>query len=334
MFKQHFTILFVLFFSSVAYGAYDPDLNSLPFALESIPETKEIQIETEPEFPKPHQLTRATLKSSTFNLANSKIIWTVNGNIQKEGGKLEFETGDLFDAINIVAFVITNENQVFAVKKTIFPRKITVLYEADGYLPAFYRGRSQITYNAPVKISVIAEIPKNESEIYKPEEILYVWQTPTKKIDSGYGKTLLSISSPEVLESDVILVYLFNKKGRILGKSGVRLKVKQPKIMLYENTPLEGIRFSKTLFNSSVSQYPVKISAVPFFVNNKIVSSLLYSWYVNSKELSSKEKTVTIAPEGEGELNIKVKATDPISKDFFNSETASLKLEANYVPSL
>ena len=282
-------LLLVLFFS-VILTAGKP-----AHAQASFPFTEfDLALEATPDYPSPGQNVRFTVRSVLLNLATSDITWYVNGAVVKEGAglsEMDVVAGPL-GSEKKVRVEVRGENEAVSVSGIIRPTEVELLWEADSYVPPFYRGRALPSAGSHVLFFALPRFQRPGASLISPSDLLYTWRKNGKVIQSasGRGKHTVLLDSPVLFGSDVVSVEVSTADGELRGLSSVRIASVEPLLVLYENHSLFGILYHRALGNQvTIPEVEATFSAVPYFapVKSPDSGSLLYKWRVNNFALDS-----------------------------------------------
>lgn len=255
-----------------------------------IPAGDFIQLTTVPEFPRSAQNVVVSLKSSSVDLQNSAITWTVNG-AQKEKGKgvtsIETQTGKPGSATRINAAITTNQGVTVQKSLTIHPADVDIVWEADSYIPPFYEGKPSFSYQSNLKIVAVPNFYTSTGARIDPKTLVYTWKQDSTVLgsQSGYGKDSLTIKGAVVAKPITIGVEVNGSERR--GQAELDFEAVAPYIVFYEENPLYGTMYNKAIKDTHpMKSGEITFTAVPYFFSNSGIknNSVEYTWTINNRE--------------------------------------------------
>ncbi len=284
---------------------------------------EEISIISTPPHPRAGSAVTLTIESSSADINSSAIVWTVNGEVAKQGvgAKLfSFGTGGLGSVLVIKASVQTQDSRVLEKEVTLRPADVELLWQTNAYTPPFYRGKALFPYQGTALIAAVPSFVDESGKRMKNSELIYTW-SEDGKIDgdsSGYGKNLYAIQGTVPIRAKAVSVEVRTPDDALVASSEVEISPVGPKLLLYENHPLYGILFGRILGGTtSLTGEEIKISAVPFYFETPSRSRILsYAWSLNFSPLPSETKSDIVlrrASEqgGRASLSLEVQNADP-----------------------
>ncbi len=255
-----------------------------------------IETRVSPEFPGPNTQVTVDLLGSAEDLDRSKISWFQNGSLKASGVGLkqfQFSTGPLGSGTDIS---VTAELGAGSVTKKLLVRAASVdlLWESDGYISPFYRGRSPA---APGGRVLFVAIPHLASSQGGPEiagsNVVYRWSKNGTVLGSlsGVGKNTLTLTAPNI-GTMTIRVDVSAQNGSLVAASQTTIAVSNPKILLYEDDPALGMRFDRSLPNIfTLAKEEERVVAIPFAFSaeSRGNENLSYTWTVNGASLATNQ---------------------------------------------
>jgi len=149
-----------------------------------------------------------------------------------------------------------------------------LLWSANTYIPAGYEGKALAT---PESLVYVTLFPR------PPASFTYEWRVDDRfqSIYSGAGSYSMWFTahptSDFVHRVDVLIL---NSSGAFLDQKAVFIPVVDPKVIVYEESPLSGPFFNRAVMNLSVfSGEKKELKAVPYFFSKEDFFSFRYSWF-------------------------------------------------------
>jgi len=325
----------------------DPSLNfepgvgdpNIPFT-SKFPQIKE-QVVTEvvPEVPKPgDEVTITAELYGDIDLNATLITWSINGVTSLRGvGKKEFKfiMGDS-GKLTTVDFEATPDNAPAITKTWNFaPVDVDILWQANTYTPPFYKGKALFTPEANVTFIALPNIIIGGKRV-DPTDIVYKWKVD-RTVDgenSGFGKSSYDFTGSIILKPTLIQAEVYAASNNAFkGINGFQISHVFPQALMYEDSPIYGILFNKTLTNQHTAKSDeVELSIVPYFFStagkNEAVS---YKWDLNNNPLAIPESQNSAIfrrkDDKKGSAGVSVTITNP--SKILQKATASLGLLFN-----
>jgi len=257
-----------------------------------------VSISSSPEYPTPNSLVRLSLQSVFLDLPGSTVTWYANDSVIAEGlGLTEatVTTGSLGTETRIRAEV-TGESASATATGVLRPTEVDLLWEADSYVPPFYRGRALPSPGSSVRLFVVPRFQRPGADsLLSPDELIYTWKKNSRIVQavSGRGKHTVSVESPALFGTDTVSVEVRTSDGMLRGFASVRISSVEPVLSLYENHPVFGILYHRALTNGSVLPETEAIfTAVPYFAPTRTPdsSTLIYAWRINNTPIGNDPK--------------------------------------------
>ena len=281
----------LIFFLSFLFFALSPSLHAqIPLG------SGGVSISLVPENPKPNQSVVVKTQSFSTNLDNATFKWSVNGKVVAEGvgmKHLEKKKKKSGSVTSIQVEINTQNLGVIRDSITFRPTEVTLIWESDGYIPPFYKGRSFYTLGGALKVVAIPEFFSSQGKRMNPKDLVYTWKKNGEVVASasGYGKDFfISDKTSYLREGNDISVEVSSPRENITGSASVIVEPQQLEILMYEKSPLYGILFNKTLPSSfSLTNEEITLYATPFFFSTQTQSlgELSFEWTMNNNPIRS-----------------------------------------------
>lgn len=280
--------------------------------------SESVDIKTLPELPSANQDASVRIESYSFDLNSSEIIWALNGVIKDKGiGKkdFDFKTGAIGTVSLIKILIKTKDGKNIEKSLVIRPAGVDIVWQADSFVPPFYRGKALYSYQSRITVVALPEFTNSAGVKINPEKLIYKWSKDGSVLGgiSGYGKnkfsfTKLSISSPPEIEVEVS-----SDDKKIRASGSITIEPGEPKTVLYENNPLYGIIYEKAVANNfKMNESEITLAVAPYFFGLEELNSgkVKYNWSMNGQNLNDKQdsKGITFrnADGGSGSTRVSV----------------------------
>jgi len=273
-----------------------------------------VSISLSPEHPQPGQQVTATVSVASEDVRAATIVWLLNSALEEQGPgqtTFTFTAGSVNTSQTIGVLVKTRSGQTLSKTLTIRPSQVTLVWEADTYTPAFYRGRALYSSGSTIRVEAIPYFVNIQGRRYDASELIYTWSRNITVLgnQSGVGRSSLVTQGPKFFGTDIISVEVSTPDGTQVARSAAQIRTIDPTVTLYERDPLLGTLYFRAITSSYTfggsSQFEVQ--AVPYFMDAKNENSdaLQYSWRVNNTSVAGLREAPSI-------LNIRLDSEEDI----------------------
>lgn len=191
-------------------------------------------------------------------------------------------------------------------------QSVDLIWEADTYVPPFYKGLPLWTNESQANFVAVPHIPG-----YNPDTLIYRWSKNRTVLGSlsGVNKRSLSVSDTVLSEPVEVTIDVFENNGASpLASKSVRLTPTSSKLVVVEDSPLHGLLLNKSVKQEFVlSKDEVTFSAIPFFatVSTRVAGALEYSWATNiGEKRAGNSVTYRLPEEGSGSASVTLRSND------------------------
>lgn len=299
----------------------------------------DFSIDLNPSDPLPNTEARARITSFQFDANRAKITWELDAKAMLSGlGERDFTftSPDLGKEKRLTVYVITAEGAQSKKTLNLIGQDIDLLWEAQTYTPPGYKGRAVPVIESFIKVSAIPHLFSGGKEI-QGSDLIYEWFLNFKKNipASGAGKNSFTFQLRDFDDFDVVLKVSSRdnaavfEKGFTLSADSISTK---PKILFYENNPLEGPRYNKALAREIVlSNGEIGIRAEPFFFSRGALARLSYEWTMNAEKIFPEQFANVLSlraglANGGGRSVIDLRISNPVNI----LQTAKERVEISY----
>src|SRR3989344_9700476 len=146
--------------------------------LDALPQTS-LSVEMIPENPGPNTLVYVSVVSYATNINASKITWNVNGKTQKSGmgeKTFSFTTGDMNTTTTLEILVETQEGEGIEKTFIIKPVGVDLVWESDGFVPPFYKGKALFSHQNKITIIALPHILSTSGVEIGAKNLIYTWK--------------------------------------------------------------------------------------------------------------------------------------------------------------
>lgn len=319
------TLIFVFAFVFLASFLL-PNFSRISFA-EDVTQS-DISVELNPNNPGANEDVTITVGSYLVNLDTYMITWLVDGKFEKaDTGEKSFtiKTGGVGSKKTVS---VTVKQGFTEITKTIVlsPSEVDLLWEANSYVPPFYKGLPLPTQEGTMNIVAIPNFKKKKF----PNDAVFSWSKNDDPIleSSGYKKNSLTYSLSYLRNDQSAAVTVNSVDGVESATKELKIFAVKPKIVFYERSPLLGLDLSKALAGSySPNESQTSIFAVPYFFSTKDISekNLAFSWVINGNNIPTPKipNLLTVKPlsneSGIATINISASYLGKLFEDATNS---------------
>ena len=297
----------------------------------------DIVLDISPEFPMPKQNVTATLGSYATNLDKAYISWSINSQEMNKGvGKkiFFFTMGDLGSSVNLTATINTIDGQSIQKTMTIASADVDMLWEAyDSYTPPFYKGKALAAKQGAFKVVAMPSLT-NQSGKVNVGNLSYTWTKDgsVQSDSSGWGKNYFTFQNSYLDKENVIKVQVSDISGGANTSGTINLRTTAPKIVLYEDSPVFGIKWEKSLSDGlRIDPSGGVLVAEPYFFSPKNISSpdFVFDWFINEGKIQAPrpKNILSVKPEAGQSGNASIKVVVENIKTLFQEAEKSINVQ-------
>jgi hypothetical protein len=271
-------------------------------------------VEFSPENPGPNTSVSASVVSYSFDVNRANITWVLNGQTKLRGTgqkNFSFVTGNLGTKTTLGVLVTTDTGIQLKKDFSFRAADVDILWEALNYTPANYKGKSLATSGSLIRITALPYFPESSSKL------IYEWQIDYKNLPdvSGMGKNSFVFKSADIYNKNKIGLTVSNYNRSIVAQKSIDIEILAPKLVFYEESPLEGVKYNKALTGDiQMEQGEIIIRAEPYFFSLGDLEKISYEWMMNGEKIIPEEFTNVLSlrkGETSGRSLIELKASNP-----------------------
>ncbi|MBN2094080.1 MAG: hypothetical protein JW740_01790 [Candidatus Zambryskibacteria bacterium] len=280
--------------------------------------SNELDVDITPDYPGPNNLVSVNLNLYTADLDTAQIVWYKNNQKVLDGKgetRYSFKLDGIGEATQIKIDITLNNGVYFTKSINFNPAEVSLIWEADSYVPPFYKGKTLHPKQGNLKVIALPEFINGGKKI-DPQNLIYKWSNglTNYQSQSGYGKNILILNGSVLGKSENIKVVVTDPESGLSAEKFLYIKPVDPQIVFYENNPYYGHIFDQALVqNFEFKGEEVQILAAPFYFTKD--SNIKYEWRLNNnliKELSDARLAIFRKPEGDsGRSNISLQINNP-----------------------
>ena len=271
-----------------------------------------ISIVAKPSYPEPESSVTLTLDDYAADTIGSTISWYVEGeevpNSRNERS-ITIQAGKLGTS-KAVTVRLSRDGVVLSATHTIRPIDVSIVIEADTYVPSFYKGRALPSAEANVRAIAIV----NDGSGITWDTYSYEWTLGQTVLSGGpiKGKYAIDIALPYFRTTD-LTVAIYDRTGTPIGSKTMKIDAAEPQLLFYEHSPLRGLSEKAIDGELIVTGKESVIYAEPFFLNapNLLSQNALFEWKLNNARVTNTmqlQNAITLGTTG-GASKAKVSAS-------------------------
>ncbi len=293
-----------------------------------------VSVSISPDYPAPYGEAFLSVTSSTLDLAASTMVVRVNGKTVHSGSvtRVRIPLAGVGVTQNVVVEV-TSRGETVSKTLSVQPQDVVIVAEPLSSSPPLYTGKPHIPKNGSVRLVALANLRRNNGTLIDPSEVSYRWSIngAYRAGSSGIGKNALLLSSPLPYRSSTVSVVATSPEEGLVGGDSFTFTAQEPTLRVYEQDPLLGIRFGKTLPRSySIVGSEATLYAGAFSFPTK--SPLSLEWFLDGAGVHT-GNSITLRPSGSGKgvssLSL-VASTDESSRESVNLSISFETKESNF----
>ncbi len=284
--------------------------NSVPFSFED-----DLQVEVVPSYPKPNEIVWLNLAIYTTDLDSADIGWYRNGKQEVLGKGLKqysFRNGNAGETTSIEIRVRLQDGTVFSKKLSFAPAEVDLLWEADSYVPPFYRGKALHPRQGKLRVVAMPNFTTN-GKVVPASKLIYEWSDGMQvyQSQSGYGRNVLSLNGSILGSTEQIQLTVRDPNSSLIAQSFLDVPTTDPELLFYRNDPYYGLLLDNAITEPiALTSQEVEVFASPFYITKELGSALKYNWTLNGQvvpELSNSRTAIFRKPEsGSGRSDVRV----------------------------
>lgn len=259
-------------------------------------------ISIRPQYPTPYSQATISLLSTSLDLANATM-------------KVSVASKEIYrGAVQPVAVPLSKAGSVANVKvavssggvnysQTIFiqPQDVVLIAEPISSAPPLYRGTPLVPLEGSVRVIAIANLRDARGKMLDPSTLSYSWMVDNTQIanSSGIGKQAIMVASPLQYRARLVSVVVISQDGVLAGGASLTLTAQEPKVRIYRNDPLLGIRFDHALTGEyAIAGAETTLYAAPYSLPTTSGAPRL-QWFLNGSS-AQMGNSITLRPSGNG----------------------------------
>jgi len=299
-----------------------------------------LSVSVNPQTPGAGEKTTITVSTSYFDAGTANFIWTINGAPVISSGAgartITFTMGPVGKATSIGLTIRPRSGEPISRMFTFRPGGVTLLWEANTYVPPFYSGKALYSAGSSIKVLAITNIVDTAGRPVDASDLTFKWKINDVAFAdrSGAGKNVLELTGHALGGPEQVLVDVLRRDGSKAGQGFVEIADTDPKILFYKKDPLRGTLYATALINqATLDDTETTIVAEPFYMSgtSRNQKSFTYEWLINDKPIAPQGKDPAVltlrqtsAQTGSANLQFAIQNTD--SSRLLQQASAALML--------
>lgn len=283
----------------------------------------------------PGTFTDVAVKATTYgaDIDRSQVSWFVNGKLIKDGmgeKTFTFRTGKAGEGIFVDAMVKTLDGREIQRSFSLNLGDIDLIWEADTQTPPFYKGKALVTPGSKIKVTAVPNLVTTNGVKLSVNDLVYKWKFRDKSLGGGYGKNSVSIEAGIPILDNLISVQVSNLQGDINVEKSMIIKPVSTKLIIYEDTPLEGTFWARGFTgNINLNSIESSLRAESYFVSKDSTTS--FNWTLNGKPFSpdtKNQRVATLRNESGGEITSEIGLSISNSKNSYQNASKKFLIKS------
>ena len=255
-----------------------------------------------PQYPSPYGQASVSLVSDSLDLAGATVTVTVAGKETYKGTVRAFSVplGKAGSVTNVKVSV-SSGGALYSQTLSLQPQDVVLVAEPLSSAPPLYLGKPSVPLEGEVRVVAMASLRDAGGKTSSPMTYSYAWTVDGVRLanSSGIGKSALIVASPLQYRTREVSVVVKNASGTLVGGTSLSFSAVEPSVRLYENDPLLGIRYDRTLFGSyAIARAEATLYAAPFSLPTTGGTALV-QWFLNGSP-AQVGNSITLRPTGSG----------------------------------
>ncbi|MFA6269663.1 MAG: hypothetical protein WC657_00420 [Candidatus Paceibacterota bacterium] len=265
----------------------------LPYAL-----SNELSVDIIPTYPKPNEMVFFNLALYTDDLNSADITWYLDGKKVLSGKgetRYSFRTGPIGTESKIEIVIKLLSGASFSKTFTLNPAGVDLVWEANSYVPPFYKGKALHSRQGSLKIVAMPEFVKDGKRI-SPQNLIYKWSNGVNvyQNQNGYGKNVIILDGSILGKQENIEVLITDPVNNLVAHGLLDITPVDPEIVFYQNDPYYGYIFEQNINNPfELKTNEIQILAAPYFFTKERDGLLSYNWMLNGTSIKNLENSRT-----------------------------------------
>ncbi|HMO78763.1 MAG TPA: hypothetical protein PJ997_01500 [Candidatus Paceibacterota bacterium] len=291
-------------------------------------------LEINPPFPAPNQTVKASVTSYTTDLKKQLITWMLNDVKYREGiglTHIDLELGNS-GSRNVIKVIVTKQNlSEIQAEKIITPQNLSIVAEAQTYVPAFYRGKALASSQSNYKFIAVTDFKDQNGNKIPSKDLVFRWEINDKRDaeNSGPGKDTYYYTNNIISRPVRVVLEVSPLNSQNSAKTSRTFGFTDPIILFYESNPVFGTILDRAIFGEiTMLTQELNIISEPYFFEKNSIKNLKSEWFMDSKPVQTQNKnslTLRRTDEKAGQVQISHKLSNPNMLMQYNNSNLLVK---------
>ena len=263
--------------------------------------TDSFTVSVSPQYPAPQSTATLSFLSAMIDLTNATLSVSVGGKTVYQGSvrPVSVPLGKAGSVATVLA-TITSSGVPYSRSVSIQPQDVAIVAEPLSSAPVLYPGKPFVPLGGDTRIVAVANVRDAAGKIVNPATLSYSWTVDGTQIadSSGVGQQTITVASPLQYRERSVSVAVQTQDGSLVGGASLALAPEEPSVLLYENAPLLGIRFTHALSGTfTIAATEDSLYAAPFSFPTNAAPALQWSLNGSAVQIGN---SITLRPSGTG----------------------------------
>lgn len=238
------------------------------------------------DFPGPNEPYEAWVRSSAVDMNRASIAWTHNGKVVAEGLGVKsytFKTGNV-GRTETLSVTVSANGRVLEDSRTFHINDVDLLWQAFTTVPSWYKGKALTSSQSVITVTAFPALLRNGKKL-PSAQLVYNWSLDDDFKPESSGSRRRNFSFPADFVPGIeqeITVKVSNINNTLQAQKTIVIPVTQPKVLFYEEHPLEGTVMGTALTNFILPAGTENtFRAIPYFFTQG--APLSYEWLIDGK---------------------------------------------------
>lgn len=241
----------------------------------------ELNIELQPEFPRPGEVVTATLNDYSGGTYGSNVSWVLDGQVVTEASNqrsTQFTAGAVGVNQKIEVVLSKPQGGKEVLERTVKPVYLDIVIEPQTRVPNFYLGRSLPSIGSIVNATALVS-----TDTFMDSDLVYTWRLNQTVLNGGPIRGLNQVSFTTPRGSEMVLyLQVTDTKGNVIVKRAVSIPSVEPTLKFYEVNQLFGTSHRPIVDSLALIGNSVTVQAEPFNLDSRVYNNPdLSEWKIN-----------------------------------------------------
>src|SRR3989338_4938929 len=296
-----------------------------------------IKIRVVPETPEPHSPVLIELQDVTATLRDASITWILDGKVTLSGiakRSFSFRTGGVGSITRVEVQIEMGSGALITREFSFRPGSVSLSFEADTYVPPFYKGKAVLSPGASVRVFAFTDVRDASGNRVSESNLVYEWErNGTKFADrSGLGLSSFSFQGNQLSAGEDVAVSILTRDGTRVARASLFIPSNDPLVRIYERNPLRGILYENSLNEVAFLDQELILVAEPYFfsIPTRKSGGVTFTWNLDGEAVSSENRSAFLSLRNErredGEALVSVSVQNTVRSRLLQAAEASFPL--------